>query len=349
MCACLMCACVMCACARVDAHPHVDSHPRVWPMRGLPGASTPLEPFGLPRDASALQGDQTPDGCAAEKSTGTACTRNSTEIRSKRCVGRAAWEGLHGKGRVGRAVWKALRGKRPALAVVRVRAWVCMLACVQMSRGHATQSSMPRRRDHLNGSSTRTPSVTALLGERSTMTRGVRAFAPRGAHAWRHAAHAHARALIASKCEPSPRRNPASPQSHIVTRNPASPQSRSHTQPRNHMVTRNPASPQSRNPAPPRPHALDRGSALDSNNGYRSRITATGLKRNASLGGQPLWDSSPMRYCPHVVRWRACEEREASRRDDTQHAYGRGCCPTRLPAPARVVCAVGASHRCQDT
>jgi len=43
-------------------------------------------------------------------------------------------------------------------------------------------------------------------------------------------------------------------------------------------------------------------SALDSNNGYRSRITATGLKRNASLGGQPLWDSSPMRYCPHVLR-----------------------------------------------
>ena len=48
-------------------------------------------------------------------------------------------------------------------------------------------------------------------------------------------------------------------------------------------------------------------SALDSNNGYMSHITATGLKRNASLGfgggeGQPLWDSSPLRHCPHVLR-----------------------------------------------
>ena len=39
-------------------------------------------------------------------------------------------------------------------------------------------------------------------------------------------------------------------------------------------------------------------SALDSNNGYRSHVTATGLKRNASLGGQPIWDSSTRRYCP---------------------------------------------------
>ena len=39
-------------------------------------------------------------------------------------------------------------------------------------------------------------------------------------------------------------------------------------------------------------------SALDSNNGYRSQVTATGLKKNASLGGQPLWDSSTRRYCP---------------------------------------------------
>lgn len=47
--------------------------------------------------------------------------------------------------------------------------------------------------------------------------------------------------------------------------------------------------------------------ALDSNNPdakrrYRSRITATGLKRNASLGGQPQWDSSPLRHCPFVLR-----------------------------------------------
>ena len=39
-------------------------------------------------------------------------------------------------------------------------------------------------------------------------------------------------------------------------------------------------------------------SILDSNNGYRSQITASGLKKNASLGDQPLWNSSPMRYCP---------------------------------------------------
>ena len=43
-------------------------------------------------------------------------------------------------------------------------------------------------------------------------------------------------------------------------------------------------------------------SALDSNNGYRSTVTATGLKRNASLGGQPLWDSSTRRYCPPAIK-----------------------------------------------
>lgn len=45
-------------------------------------------------------------------------------------------------------------------------------------------------------------------------------------------------------------------------------------------------------------------SVLDSNNGYVSKITATGLKRNASIGGngQPWWDSSPLRHCPHVLR-----------------------------------------------
>ena len=43
-------------------------------------------------------------------------------------------------------------------------------------------------------------------------------------------------------------------------------------------------------------------SALDSNNGYLSRITATGLKKNSSLGGQPLWDSSPLRHTPYVLR-----------------------------------------------
>ena len=45
-------------------------------------------------------------------------------------------------------------------------------------------------------------------------------------------------------------------------------------------------------------------SALDSNNPnaerrYRSHVTATGLKKNASLGGQPLWDSSPLRHTPY--------------------------------------------------
>ena len=43
-------------------------------------------------------------------------------------------------------------------------------------------------------------------------------------------------------------------------------------------------------------------SILDSNNGYRSKVTATGLKKNSSLGGQPLWDSSPLRHTPYVLR-----------------------------------------------
>lgn len=48
-------------------------------------------------------------------------------------------------------------------------------------------------------------------------------------------------------------------------------------------------------------------SIYDSNNPdaakrYRSTVTATGLKKNASLGGQPLWDSSVRRYCPHILR-----------------------------------------------
>ena len=48
-------------------------------------------------------------------------------------------------------------------------------------------------------------------------------------------------------------------------------------------------------------------SVLDSNNPdaarrYRSHVTATGLAKNASLGEQPKWDSSPLRHCPHVLR-----------------------------------------------
>ena len=43
-------------------------------------------------------------------------------------------------------------------------------------------------------------------------------------------------------------------------------------------------------------------SVLDSNNGYRSSVTATGLAKNASIGGQPLWDTSTRRYCPYVLR-----------------------------------------------
>lgn len=48
-------------------------------------------------------------------------------------------------------------------------------------------------------------------------------------------------------------------------------------------------------------------SVLDSNNGYISHVTATGLERNASLAlgggnGRPAWDSSPLRRCPHALR-----------------------------------------------
>lgn len=57
-------------------------------------------------------------------------------------------------------------------------------------------------------------------------------------------------------------------------------------------------------------------SVLDSNNGYRSHITATGLKRNSSLGGQPLWDSSPLRYCPFVLRGIAPVTREPWAEDE---------------------------------
>lgn len=48
-------------------------------------------------------------------------------------------------------------------------------------------------------------------------------------------------------------------------------------------------------------------SILDSNNDdptkrYRSHVTATGLAKNASLGGQPLWDSSTLRHTPYGAR-----------------------------------------------
>jgi hypothetical protein len=46
----------------------------------------------------------------------------------------------------------------------------------------------------------------------------------------------------------------------------------------------------------------DDESALDSNHGYTSQVTATGLERNASIGGQPTWDSSPLRHTPHPLR-----------------------------------------------
>ena len=66
-------------------------------------------------------------------------------------------------------------------------------------------------------------------------------------------------------------------------------------------------------------------SALDSNNGYRSTVTATGLKRNASLGGQPLWDSSTRRYCPPsikgispVTREPWCEDEKYYNRNSTR-------------------------------
>lgn len=66
-------------------------------------------------------------------------------------------------------------------------------------------------------------------------------------------------------------------------------------------------------------------SALDSNNGYRSHVTATGLAKNASLGGQPLWDSSTRRYCPPnlkgiqpVTREPWCEDEKFYNRNSTR-------------------------------
>ena len=70
-------------------------------------------------------------------------------------------------------------------------------------------------------------------------------------------------------------------------------------------------------------------SILDSNNGYRSHVTATGLKKNASLGGQPLWDSSPLRHTPYVLRgivpvtrepW--CEDEKIYNRNTTRSTIG---------------------------
>ena len=43
-------------------------------------------------------------------------------------------------------------------------------------------------------------------------------------------------------------------------------------------------------------------SKLANEGGYRSHVKASGLTRNASLGGQPLWDESPWRYIPHALR-----------------------------------------------
>lgn len=67
-------------------------------------------------------------------------------------------------------------------------------------------------------------------------------------------------------------------------------------------------------------------SIYDSNNPdkakcYRSHVTATGLKNNASLGGQPLWDSSPLRHCPYVLRGIAPVTREPWAVDE--HIYNR--------------------------
>ena len=72
-------------------------------------------------------------------------------------------------------------------------------------------------------------------------------------------------------------------------------------------------------------------SALDSINadgqqvGYRSTVTATGLKRNSSMGGQPLWDSSVRRYCPPALKGIApitrepwCEDEKVYNRNTTR-------------------------------
>ena len=72
-------------------------------------------------------------------------------------------------------------------------------------------------------------------------------------------------------------------------------------------------------------------STLDSINadgqrvGYRSKVKATGLAHNASLGEQPLWDSSVRRYCPFVLKglspitrepW--CEDEKVYNRNTTR-------------------------------
>ena len=82
-------------------------------------------------------------------------------------------------------------------------------------------------------------------------------------------------------------------------------------------------------------------SILDSNNPdelkrYRSHVTATGLKKNASLGGQPLWDSSPMRHAPYTLRgiqpvtrepWHVDEQiknRNTTRDTTDEYSHGGG-------------------------
>ena len=65
-------------------------------------------------------------------------------------------------------------------------------------------------------------------------------------------------------------------------------------------------------------------SVLDSNNGYRSQITATGLRKNASIGGQPIWDSSPFRPCPYVLRGMKPVTREPWVFDE--RVYNKVCC-----------------------
>jgi hypothetical protein len=59
--------------------------------------------------------------------------------------------------------------------------------------------------------------------------------------------------------------------------------------------------------------------------GYRSTVTATGLKRNSSLGDQPLWDSSVRRYCPPplkgispITREPWCEDEKVYNRNTTR-------------------------------
>jgi hypothetical protein len=67
-------------------------------------------------------------------------------------------------------------------------------------------------------------------------------------------------------------------------------------------------------------------SALDSNNGYRSQVTATGLSKNASLGAQPLWDSSPLRHTPYGNECRSpcCSKEHPSHADVVTSALTTG-------------------------